>query len=274
MLPDKAYLPLLIEAVDLLNTQKQFSWPLRIFDVGQARSYALGHIPQAIHIPYAALIAGTPPAPGQLPSLNQLTALFSQCGLTPETQVVAYDDERGGSACRLLWTLETLGHPHISLLNGGRYAWQQAGLPLSQAPARVEPQLIAFQWQSEVLADLDTIKNQLYNPQWRFVDARTQAEYEGQRILARRGGHIPGAIHWDWLDMMNPDNRMKPVAELQYLARQRGLDPQQTIVTYCQTHHRSSYSYIALKIAGYTQIKGYPGSWSEWGNDATTPVAL
>ena len=51
-----------------------------------------------------------------------------------------------------------------------------------------------------------------------------------------------------------------------------GITPDKEIITHCQTHHRSSHTYIVLKALGYSRIKGYPGSWSEWGNDLDLPV--
>ncbi|WP_455219340.1 sulfurtransferase [Kaarinaea lacus] len=47
---------------------------------------------------------------------------------------------------------------------------------------------------------------------------------------------------------------------------------EKTTIVYCQTHHRSALTYIALKHLGFSDIKGYPGSWSEWGNSTDTPV--
>ena len=51
-----------------------------------------------------------------------------------------------------------------------------------------------------------------------------------------------------------------------------GVTPDRQIITYCQTHHRSSLIYVVLKHLGYDKVKGYPGSWSDWGNRQDTPV--
>lgn len=270
---DNGLLPLLVDPQQLAA---QLTHPaLRIIEVGQGQPkfYSKGHIPQAVYLPYASLLSGQAPAVGQLPELAQLSALFSQCGLTPETHIVAYDDDRGGSACRLLWTLDAIGHRHFSLLNGGLYAWQQAGLTLSRTPAQPHPSSYVAQLNSNAIANLEYIQQHLNHPQVQLLDARSLEEYHGHKAYARRAGHIPGAIHWDWLEMMTPDHRMKPASELRALCQQRGLNLQHEIVTYCQTHHRSSYSYIALKTLGCQQVKGYAGSWSEWGNQLDTPIA-
>ena len=44
------------------------------------------------------------------------------------------------------------------------------------------------------------------------------------------------------------------------------------VFAYCHTHHRSAHSYVMLKHLGFPSVKGYAGSWAEWGNDPETPV--
>jgi thiosulfate/3-mercaptopyruvate sulfurtransferase len=51
-----------------------------------------------------------------------------------------------------------------------------------------------------------------------------------------------------------------------------GATPDREVIAYCQTHHRSSHTYVVLKSLGFTRIKGYPGAWSEWGNLPDTPI--
>jgi len=66
--------------------------------------------------------------------------------------------------------------------------------------------------------------------------------------------------------------RLKSEMDLRALLEGKGITADKTVITYCQTHHRSSLVYIALKALGYPSVKGYAGAWSEWGNDPDTPV--
>jgi thiosulfate/3-mercaptopyruvate sulfurtransferase len=52
-----------------------------------------------------------------------------------------------------------------------------------------------------------------------------------------------------------------------------GINPGNEIITHCQTHHRSGLTYLAAKALGY-KVKGYHGSWGEWGNLYDTPVEM
>jgi thiosulfate/3-mercaptopyruvate sulfurtransferase len=101
-----------------------------------------------------------------------------------------------------------------------------------------------------------------------LVDARSEAEFTGRQRFSSRGGHIPGAIHWDWMEMMDRERnlRLKPEQELLAELERRGIAKEDQVVAYCQTHHRSSLTYVALKYLGLEKVRGYPGSWSDWGN--------
>ncbi|HAJ41552.1 MAG TPA: thiosulfate sulfurtransferase, partial [Alcanivorax sp.] len=111
-----AQLPLLLEPADLAAHLDDDN--LLIVDLSKDQVYDQAHVPGAVHLDFKRLLAGTQPAPGLLPSDDALSALFSELGLTPDTQVVAYDDEGGGWAGRLLWTLDVIGHKKYSYLNG------------------------------------------------------------------------------------------------------------------------------------------------------------
>ena len=78
----------------------------------------------------------------------------------------------------------------------------------------------------------------------------------------------------DWLAAIDPERnlRLKPKVELRVIFENLGITPDKEVITHCQTHVRSSHRYVALKALGYPRIKGYPGSWLEWGNDLELPI--
>jgi thiosulfate/3-mercaptopyruvate sulfurtransferase len=66
--------------------------------------------------------------------------------------------------------------------------------------------------------------------------------------------------------------RLLPPESIQHKLDQLGLAKDRELIVYCQSHHRSAFSYVMLRALGYEDVKGYPGSWSEWGNRGDTPV--
>jgi thiosulfate/3-mercaptopyruvate sulfurtransferase len=264
--------PLLFETqqlADALHDPK-----LLILDTSSVDNYAKHHVPGAVHITPAELQCGIKPGAGKLPSTEQLQALFSRVGLTPDKHVIAYDDEGGGWAGRLIWTLDVIGHRSYSYLNGGLPAWLSEGHPTEQVANQPLPSEVDISLDSSVIAEIEDFIGLLDNPQLAIWDARSPQEYSGEKVLAQRGGHIPGAINLDWLELMNRDNhlRLKDLQRLQKKLDGLGLSADKTVITHCHSHHRSGLSYLLMKILGYPHIKGYHGSWGEWGNREDTPV--
>ncbi|NIR31046.1 MAG: sulfurtransferase [Gammaproteobacteria bacterium] len=267
-------LPLILEPDQL---RERLGAPeLLVVDLCRPEVYAAVHVPGAVHLDYGAIVASRPPVGGLLPDAEVLARALSALGLAPEHHVVAYDDEGGGKAARLLWTLDVLGHVEHSLLNGGLHAWANEGHPVSNEPVVAEASDYVASIGREHQADKDYILARLEDPDMVLVDTRTPEEYRGERVLARHGGHIPGAVNMDWMQAMDQSRnlRLKPDAELRSLLDQRGVTPDKEIVTYCQTHHRSAHTYVVLKALGFPRLRGYPGAWSEWGNLPDTPLEV
>lgn len=239
-------------------------------------THLAGHVPGAVYLDYGRIVARRPPSTmGLLPEPVQLSAVLSEIGLTPERHVVAYDDEGGGRAARLLWTLAVLGHGRMSLLDGGLHAWAHEGHPLERGAGRPVPGAYeARVARPELVADTEWILGRLDDPSVVLLDCRTPAEYRGEKRFADRGGHIPGAVHFEWteaLDRMR-NLRLRPAETLRERLAGLGVTPDKEVVTYCQTHHRSAHTWLVLTWLGYPRVRGYPGSWSEWGNRTDTPV--
>ncbi|MEW6646074.1 MAG: sulfurtransferase [Pseudomonadota bacterium] len=247
---------------------------LLLVDLSRAEIHAQYHIPGAVHLEYGRIVRMTPPVGGLLPDEAQLSAVLSAIGLTPERHVVAYDDEGGGKACRLLWTLEAIGHTRYSLLNGGLHAWANEGHELTQQPSPATPSSYdAHYTNGEVVADTAYIRSHLGDTTHALLDARSAMEYRGLQRYSARGGHIPGAVNFEWTEAMDQGRnlRLQPAADLRRQLEGLGITPDKTVVAYCQTHHRSAHTWFMLKWLGY-RARGYAGSWSDWGNRDDTPI--
>ncbi|MDP6398928.1 MAG: sulfurtransferase [Arenicellales bacterium] len=248
-----------------------------VVDLGKPQTYAQLHVPGAMHLEYSLLTAGTQPVPGLLPPEERLTHLAGMLRLNEVSRIIAYDDEGGGWAARLAWTLHYLGYDSIQVLNGGIHAWNNEGHPVNDEPVfpDTSANLPLASRNPNVLADRAYILEHLGDEAIVLLDARTPEEYSGTKVRAARGGHIPGAANLNWLETMdrNRNLRLKPAESLIETLEALGVRPEQEVITYCQSHHRSAHAWLMLKSLGFPRVRGYAGSWSEWGNAPDVPIA-
>ncbi|MDO6816438.1 sulfurtransferase [Cobetia amphilecti] len=244
----------------------------------KAESHAR-HVPGARLLDFKQLVGSNDDDIPGVPSPEALSGVMSALGITRDSHVVAYDDEGGGWAGRLLWTLALLGHTRYSYLNGGLHAWQGDGLPLSDTASDWSPsEYHAAYMDTSVMATREDILDRLAaeDPQESVVvwDARSAEEYRGEKGQNARLGHIPGAVHFEWTEAMDRERnlRIRDYAELVTELGARGLNPEQHIVTHCQSHHRSGLTWLVGQALGFSDVRAYPGSWKEWGNRDDTPI--
>ncbi len=246
-----------------------------LVDVCRDETHAQLHIPGAVHVSPAELVSGAPPAPGKLPPIDSIRRTLERIGFDGSRHVIAYDDEGGGWAGRLLWTLEMLGHTRYSYLDGGLRAWLDAGLPVTQEVAAAVPTSLAgLAWQEGPAVDLDYLLAHPAGAQLAIWDARSAEEFDGRRLAARKAGHIPGAVNYEWTRAMDTTRglRVRPLEQIRGELQALGITPDKTVVTHCQTHHRSGFTWLVGRLLGFPDVRAYPGSWSEWGNHPDTPV--
>ncbi|WP_049723538.1 sulfurtransferase [Gilvimarinus polysaccharolyticus] len=265
-------LPLIVEPAELLPLLGESNTPL-IVDLSSEANYRRGHIPGAVHVPPQMLLCNRPPAPGRIAPVEQLNRLFTYLGLTPDTHVIVYDDEGGGWAGRFIWTLDMIGHSRYSYLNGGLHAWLSAELPVTSEVEDPQSKPIEVEISPKRLVEIPDILAGLESDSIQILDARSPAEYSGEKVLTQKAGHIPGAINVEWTELMDRHNSLRIRADASDYLASRGITGAKRIVTHCQSHHRSGFTYLVGKSLGF-DIDAYHGSWSEWGNHPDTPVEV
>ncbi len=262
-------LPMLIEPEQLpqpLDAKRH-----RLVDLCKSDQYLAGHIPGAVHVAPGS-ITSPAPTPGMLPGHDQLVQILGAIGHHPELHYILYDDEGGGWAGRFAWLLDSVGHHRYSYIDGGLHAWQSAGLPLEKQTNQAEPTQPVFQTNTDYTVTLDELQAGLSDPLRIVWDARSPQEYKAEKVLAKKGGHIPGAVNFEWTAGMDPQRGLRIRQDMQQKLNELGITADKEVVTHCQTHHRSGFTYLVARILGYPRVKAYAGSWSEWGNHPDTPV--
>ena len=242
--------------------------------------YDTGHIPGAIKIDWHTEL--NDPVVRDYLEGEAFAELMSRKGISRDDTIVIYGDKSNWWAAYTLWVFTLFGHEDVRLLNGGRDAWIAQGLPLTKevpSPGTTSYPVVQRN-DSEIRAFKEDVLSHLGKP---LIDVRSPEEYSGERTHmpaypeegALRGGHIPTAKSIPWATAAQEDGRFKSHSDLvEIYLKKQGFEAGEDIITYCRIGERSSHTWFVMKyLLGFTNVKNYDGSWTEWGSAVRVPIA-
>ncbi len=257
--------------------------PMVIIDTRDADTYATGHIPGAVNLREIFTFLATSTAEG----LQELKATFAQhfgaVGLSGKETAVFYEDALNsgyGQSCRGYYLLTWLGYPKIKVVNGGYSAWKAADLPVSTEAVAPVPATFPTAPLADVMLTKDQVKAAL-GTKTVLLDVRDIDEWTGEssspygKDFAPRKGRLPGAKWIEWYRFMKPSGmgpQIKSPLEVQAECATAGIAPSDTVYLYCFKGARASNTFLALKQAGFADVRMYFGSWNEWSRDPALPI--
>lgn len=230
--------------------------------------YETSHIPGAVFVDWTHDIV-LPDSPSyDVAEPKAFAKVMSERGIGSDTFVVAYDDAQGMFAARLWWALNYYGHRHVAILDGGWQKWLAEDRLVSHDIPQVVPADFMAQPQQGWRVTADEIVQHLN--EWSLLDVRTPQEFAGNSSRARRAGHIPGAMNLSRNLLVDSNGTLLSPEQLKHIFETfEGDNP----VFYCNAGVSASFALLARRVAGYGDGRLYDGSWKDWGNDDTKPVA-
>ncbi len=246
---------------------------------GDEVQYQRFHIPGAVYLPYGALVQRRKDGVALRVDDPTLTKVLGLTGIERKSHVVIYDDMGGLHAGRLFWELERIGHPRVSVLDGGLVQWILEGRKAVAEPARPARTKYLRENTGGRSNDIDlaAVKKAVAAGAPLLLDVRSEAEYLGNPKSRQRSGHIPGARWWSWDQALDLKRgfRLRDDAALQSSLAARGAGKQDApVILYCNSGHRAAQTYLTLRHLGYEQVRLYDGSIAEYARDKTAPLVL
>ncbi|WP_077213733.1 sulfurtransferase [Bacillus dakarensis] len=197
-----------------------------------------------------------------LPKPDDFKKILENAGISNDNMVVAYDGGEGSFAGRLWWLLKFAGHQHVYILNGGYKEWTEANYPIDDCIPTVRNTHYEMDLQSNMLASVEDVRSAVTSGDHVIIDSREQKRYLGiEEPIDKKAGHIPTAVNYVWTDGFK-DGKFKSAYEQE--RRFADIDKDAKIIVYCGSGITATPNYIALKEAGYENVKLYGGSFSDW----------
>lgn len=246
---------------------------LVIIDIRTPDRYAAGHIPGAINIPRELIEWGNVDGVlGETKPIEELEPILAEKGLKYDQRIVVYGEKTEGDltysdgryAGKIYVSLEFAGFEKVHVLDGGVESWtgalstEETVLPASDLKLTNSKPVIVDK--AYVLAALGREDENIF-----VLDMGGQSRNEATRIA---GSHsAPTGLYSDTNKLH--DDLTALVARLEEL----GVRKDSEIITSCGWGWAASDGLALLKDLGYTNVKLYDGSWTEWGLDPNTPKA-
>jgi thiosulfate/3-mercaptopyruvate sulfurtransferase len=243
--------------------------------------YDTGHIPGAIKIDWHMDL--NDPLIRDYLDAQMFAELLSARGIERDHTIVFYGDNFNWWAAYALWVFSLFGHPDTRLLDGGRQKWLAEGRPTTtDVPHRALTEYPAVDRDDEPIRAFRATVLSHIGGRGKLIDVRSPEEFSGELLHmpdypqegALRGGHIPGAHNVPWKRAANEDGTFKSISELREIYEQElGLQKWNDVVAYCRIGERSSHTWFVLtQLLGFSSVRNYDGSWTEWGNLVGAPI--
>ncbi len=229
-------------------------------------AYEEGHLPGAFYLDLEKDLSGEVKEHGgnhPLPSLEDFAKTIGNLGIDHETNVVVYDENNEMFAARLWWMLHYAGHDKVFLLEGGFNRWIKEGNPLTKEMPKANQKVFEPKVRKNEVIHIEGVKEKLKKDAAILIDSRSRERYLGKvEPLYKKAGHIPGAKNYFWKAVKKENGDWKSKEELE--AHFQNLPKDAEIIVSCGSGVSATPNILSLKIAGYQNVKLYPGSFSDW----------
>lgn len=252
------------------------SWYLPAMGRDPKAEYDAAHIPGARFFDIDDVSDNRSDLPHMVPPVEKFMSRLRAMGVGDGHQVVVYDGMGLFSAARVWWLFRLMGQDNIAVLDGGLPKWQAEGREVEDLPPVIRDRHMTVRRQAHMVKDVTQVSAASKLKDHEILDARAPGRFRGEDPEPREGmraGHIPGAKNVPFATLLNADGTMKDPDGLRAVFAAAGVDLNKPAITSCGSGVTGTIINLALEVLGKRDHSLYDGSWSEWGQFPTLPVA-
>jgi len=214
------------------------------------------------------------PIPNMIPNPEVFTSECQKLGINKNSIIVVYDNLGIYTSPRAWWMFKAMGHPYITVLDGGLDAWKRAGLPCEEIIKKKfkEGDFSAY-YQADLVRDSNYILNNLHSDGLKILDARSEERFKGSIPEPRENmasGHIPNSLNLSYNKVLK-NGKMKSKSELKKVFSKFNKENEEFIFS-CGSGVTACIILLASELVISNKKSLYDGSWSEWGQMDKFPV--
>lgn len=244
------------------------------------------HIPGAIHLDMVSDLSDPSGIyPYTMLRPEQFEQLAKRTGLQEEDHVIIYGTSSITTLTRAWLVFYVMGHPKVSILDGGLRDWQACGGKLTTKAMMDEgltPQTLAASpgnyrvthTRLEHIATLNDVRGAVHKHNTVLLNALSREQFEGTGgAHYGRPGRIPGSLHLAAREMVDPvSGKFYAREKLLAMAKQAGLNESHTVIHYCGGGIAASATAFVLAMLGWKNWTLYDNSLLEWSTQPDTPM--
>ena len=238
--------------------------------------YDAAHIPGARFFDIDDISDHGSELPHMVPPVEKFLSCLRAMGVGDGHQVVVYDCAGLFSAARVWWLFKLMGQNNIAVLDGGFPKWQAEGRPTEDMVPIIRDRHMVVRRQNHLVKDVTQVASASKLGDYEIIDARSPSRFRGEAPEPREGlrpGHIPGSKNVYFQKLMKDDCTLKDPKDIRKIFETAGVDLQKPAITTCGSGVTAAVLCLGLHLIGKTDYAVYDGSWTEWGQFATLPIA-
>lgn len=207
--------------------------------------------------------------PNTFPSEKQFELGCQKLGISNRSKIVVYDSLGIYSSPRVWFLFKSMGHPKVSVLDGGLTAWLVSGFEIEQKrEAKVEQSNFSACLKSDLLIDKKQVQKGIDTKDSVILDARSGARFNGEVLEPRkelRSGHLPNSFNLHYATLLE-NGKYKSKEELEQLFKP--YKNQKELIFSCGSVITACILLLAASEIIPSKLLLYDGSWTEWESSA------